>query len=79
MLEGSGKGSGSLLSGLLVRLVKDGLQNLQSYQAMVMQTVDKMVFQCLANTEVDTHNGYWTEHKVPNEGARESTQGAERI
>jgi hypothetical protein len=31
----------------------------------------------LANTEVDAH--YWMDHKAPNGGARESTQGAKGV
>jgi hypothetical protein len=34
--------------------------------------------QCLANTEVDVHS-HWMEHRAPNEGARESNQGAEGV
>jgi hypothetical protein len=34
--------------------------------------------QCLTNTEVLTVI-HWTEYRVPNEGARESTQGAEGV
>jgi hypothetical protein len=34
---------------------------------------------CLTNTEGDPRSLSWMEHRVPNEGARERTQGAERV
>ena len=35
-------------------------------------------YQCLSNTEMDAHS-HLLEYRVPNEGARESTQGAEGV
>ena len=43
-----------------------------------MHTRGDVIKMCL-DTEVDAHSHHWTEHKVPNEGARESTQGAEEV
>jgi hypothetical protein len=33
----------------------------------------------MLNTKPEEHEYHWTEHRVPNEGARESTQGAEGV
>jgi hypothetical protein len=35
--------------------------------------------QCLTNIEVGATVVYWMEHRAPNEGARESTQGAKGV
>jgi hypothetical protein len=35
--------------------------------------------QCLANIEVDAQGHLWMEHRVLNEGARESTQGTKGV
>ena len=38
-----------------------------------------VICQCLANTEVDAHSQLLDRTQSPNEGARESTQGAEGV
>jgi hypothetical protein len=35
--------------------------------------------QCLTNTEVMLTTNQWTENRIPNEGGRERTQGAEGV
>jgi hypothetical protein len=45
----------------------------------LIQLSPERLCQCLTNTEVDACTKPWTEHRVPNGGARERTQGTEGV
>jgi hypothetical protein len=45
----------------------------------LIQLFSESLCQPLTNTEVDLTANHWTEHRVPKEGARESTQGLEAV
>ena len=55
-----------------------GFQKVLPDRSLIKLSPERLC-QCLTNTEMDALSHPWTEHRVPNEGARERTQGAEGV